>query len=395
MNAQPPPQRRSFRPIPALAAAVIMTGLACTPGIAGPAPPAADRDEYFRGRVVAIERTDVQEIAGNEHLMQLLRVRIRDRAGRERDIRAEHSVPLVLARDQALRQGEAVTVARTRGPSGPTYYIVDRYRLSSLLVIFGLFVLAVVWFSRTRGLTSVIGLGVSILVLARFVVPRILTGQNPLAVSLLGALAIASTSIYLAHGFSRRTSVALVGTLITLGIAAALAIAFVRVTGLTGLGSEEALTLQVGSLESLNLRGLLLGGIILGALGVLDDITTAQAAAVEEISRANPRLSVHDLYRRGLSVGQEHITALVNTLVLAYAGASLPLFLIFAIQIDQPLWVTLNSEFVAEEIVRSLVGSLALVFAVPITTWLAAQLLRAQDERGLPIEQGPHSNLHG
>lgn len=395
MHAQPARQRRSFRPIAALAAAVIMIGIACTPGSAGPAPSAADRDEYFRGRVVAIERTDVQEIAGNEHLMQLVRVRIRDRAGREHDLRAEHSVPLLLARDQALRQGEAVTVARARGPGGPTYYIVDRYRLSSLLVIFGLFVLAVVWFSRVRGLTSVIGLGVSILVLARFVVPRILTGQSPLAVSLLGALAIASTSIYLAHGFSRRTSVALVGTLITLGIAATLAMAFVRVTGLTGLGSEEALTLQVGSLESLNLRGLLLGGIILGALGVLDDITTAQAAAVEEISRANPRLSVHDLYRRGLSVGQEHITALVNTLVLAYAGASLPLFLIFAIQIDQPLWVTLNSEFVAEEIVRSLVGSLALVFAVPITTWLAAQLLRGQEDGGLLSEPGHHLHLHG
>ena len=125
-----------------------------------------------------------------------------------------------------------------------------------------------------------------------------------------------------------------------------------------------------------NLRGLLLGGIILGALGVLDDITTGQAAAVDELRRANPAFPVRELYRRGLSVGTEHITSLVNTLFLAYAGASLPLFILFTIYDEAPLWVTLNSEFIAEELVRTLVGSVALILAVPITTILASFFAR-------------------
>jgi uncharacterized membrane protein len=123
------------------------------------------------------------------------------------------------------------------------------------------------------------------------------------------------------------------------------------------------------------MRGLLLGGIILGALGVLDDITTAQAAAVDELHRANPSLDARELYRRGLSVGREHITALVNTLFLAYAGASLPLFILFTIYNEVPVWVALNSEFVAEEVVRTLVGSMALILAVPITTAAAATIV--------------------
>jgi uncharacterized membrane protein len=165
--------------------------------------------------------------------------------------------------------------------------------------------------------------------------------------------------------------------MVTLAFATGLADLIVGLAHLSGRGSDEALFLQTGYLETVNLRGLLLGGIVLGALGVLDDITTAQAAAVEEISRADPGLGVRDLYRRGLSVGREHITSLVNTLVLAYAGASLPLFILFTLNTNQPLWVTLNSEFVAEEIARTIIGSLALTLAVPITTALAARLLRS------------------
>ena len=129
--------------------------------------------------------------------------------------------------------------------------------------------------------------------------------------------------------------------------------------------------MQSGISNNINLRGLLLGGIIIGVLGILDDITTAQAAATEEIFKANRRLGFSELYSRAFSVGREHITSLVNTLVLAYAGASLPLFLLFTLHI-QPWWVTLNSETIAEEIVRTLVGSMTLTLAVPITTGLAA-----------------------
>ena len=131
--------------------------------------------------------------------------------------------------------------------------------------------------------------------------------------------------------------------------------------------------IQTGELSAVNLRGLLLGGIIIGALGVLDDITTAQTAAIDEISKANPRLGFRELYRSGTSIGREHIASLINTLALAYAGASLPILLLFSINEEMPMWTILNSEFMAEEIVRTLVGSSALLLAVPISTYLAAR----------------------
>ena len=160
--------------------------------------------------------------------------------------------------------------------------------------------------------------------------------------------------------------------MITLGIAAALSIISVSLAKLSGAAQEEASYLHLEALPTLDLRGLLLGGIIIGALGILDDVTTAQVAVVDELKKANPSLSHGELYRRGISVGQEHIASLINTLVLAYAGASFPLLLVFALDKTIPLWVSLNAEFIAEEVVRTLVGSIALVFAVPISTFLAA-----------------------
>jgi uncharacterized membrane protein len=356
-----------------------LIGLAAPGAATGgpPTPGAPDGEEYLRARVEDVERIETRQVAGTDHLHQRLRVRLLSGRERGRLATAGHSVPLAQGRAQMLRVGELVVV--TRGSEAERAYdVADRYRLPALGWMLVLFLGAVVATTRIRGATSVLGLAVSVLVLARFVVPQIVAGRPPVMVSLLGALAIGVVSIYLAHGFSRRTSVALAGTLVTLGLAAMLAAIAVRVAALTGGASEEAFYLQLGLLEGLNLRGLLLGGIILGALGVLDDVTTAQAATVEELSRANPALTARDLYRRGLSVGQEHITALVNTLVLAYAGASLPLFVLFAVDIPAPLWVTLNSELVAEEVVRAIVGSLTLVLAVPITTALASRLLRTR-----------------
>jgi uncharacterized membrane protein len=183
---------------------------------------------------------------------------------------------------------------------------------------------------------------------------------------------IAVISLYLAHGFSKRTSIAVASTVIAIVVSALLAILFVDLTKIAGLGSEEALYLQVANLGKINLKGLLLGGIIIGSLGVLDDITTAQTATVEEISAANNKLDFAELYRRGTSVGREHILSLINTLVLAYAGSSFPLFILIVRNTTEPLWVVLNSEPIVEEIVRTIVGSATLMFAVPISTVLAA-----------------------
>lgn len=271
-----------------------------------------------------------------------------------------------------LKPGDKIIVAEHVNQEGTAYFFADRYRLQSIFLILGFFLILATFFARKKGAMAIVGLVVSLFIIIKWIIPPILAGGNPLLISFFGALGIAVTSIYLAHGYSQRTTLALISTLITLVLATGMSLLFVSLASLTGMGSDEAFYLELGMNETINLKGLLLGGIIIGVLGVLDDVTTAQVATVDEIHSANPRLSFLELYRRGTAVGQEHIASLVNTLVLAYVGASLPLLLIFILNKEMPLWIALNNEIVAEEVIRTLVGSSSLIFAVPIATFLAA-----------------------
>ena len=191
-------------------------------------------------------------------------------------------------------------------------------------------------------------------------------------VSLIGAAAIATITIYLSHGFNWHSHLALVSMLSTLLAVAGLSFIAVRFGQFAGLGSEEAYFLQFSETARINLQGLFLGGILLGALGILDDICIAQISTVFQLKSVSPKLSFDELYHRGLVVGKDHVASLVNTLVLAYAGANLPLFILFTLNRSVPFWVTLNNEIIAEEVIRTLVGSIGLVLAVPIATILAA-----------------------
>ncbi len=274
---------------------------------------------------------------------------------------------------QKMRVGETVVLVKNKGfEGGDAYFISDRYHLPALFGIGLFFFAVVVAFGGLRGLSSFLGLISSIAILLVYVVPAILAGQDPLFVSFVGAGLIAVFSLYLGHGFNARTTIALIATLITLGIATLIAVASVHLTTLMGIASEESFYLNI-KVATLSLRGLLLAGIIIGMMGVLDDVTIGQSATVYELKQTNPSLGFRELYRRANAVGREHIASLVNTLVLAYAGASLPVFVYLVVQSQfTPWWIVLNQEVVAEEIVRTLVGSMALVLAVPITTSLAA-----------------------
>jgi uncharacterized membrane protein len=351
-------------------------------------------DEFYRAKVISIVSEEQVQNGSQVITTQVLHVRFTsgNLEGQEKEIANDGLFNI--NGGKPIQSGDKILVYKTAASGEEQYYLADVYRLPSLIWIVGLFFLLAVVLSRWKGVTSILGLVISILVIAKFVVPRIIDGSSPLLISLLGALMIALVSIYLAHGFNRKTSVALVSTLITLGLAAALSIIFVRMGKLFGLGSEEAFYIQqLGSMEDLNLQGLLLGGIILGALGVLDDITTAQTAAIYELRRANSQLPFRELYSRGLRIGREHINSLVNTLFLAYAGASLPLFLFFTAGGNtQPIWVTLNSEFIAEEVVRTIVGSMALMLAVPITTLLSAYYFT---HRHVPVDSDAPGVHHG
>ena len=276
--------------------------------------------------------------------------------------------------------GDNVTLTHTRNaPANLRYQIVDQQRGTELWVICAAFVLAIVAFGRWRGLAALAGLAITFTVLLRFVVPAILDGQPPLLVAVVGSAFIMLTVLYLTHGVSRSTTVAVLGTLASLALTGILAFAAVTATSLTGVADEA--TAYVGQVYSVDTRGLLLAGIIIGALGVLDDVTVTQVATVDELARANPGYRPWELYRGAIRVGRAHIASVVNTIVLAYAGASLPL-LVLILAGSESLGRTLSDQLIAQEIVRSVVGTLGLIAAVPITTGLAA--LAAGRARGGP-----------
>lgn len=278
-----------------------------------------------------------------------------------------------LNENQRLKVGARVLLTEQPREDGSLEYVVaDVYRLPALTwLLVGFFVL-VILVARGQGVRAMIGMAISLGLLSGFIVPEILQGANPILISLIGCSVIAVVTVYLSHGWSLHSHIALVSMMLTLVAVAALSTLAVKGVQLVGLGSEEAYYLQFGSTARVNLQGLLLGGILLGALGILDDIAVAQVSVIFQLKAVNEKLSFKELYERGLKVGKDHVASLVNTLVLAYAGANLPLFLLFTLNRDIPLWVTLNNEIIAEEIVRTLVGSMGLVLAVPVTTLLAA-----------------------
>ncbi|HSL57110.1 MAG TPA: YibE/F family protein [Acidimicrobiales bacterium] len=273
-----------------------------------------------------------------------------------------------------LARGDRIVVSYTAtAPPELAYQLADFQRTTPLLVLAALFGVSVVALGRWRGLRALIGVGVSLAVLGAFLLPALLDGRDPLLTALVGAAAIAFVSLFLAHGVNVRTAVALLGALVALGITGALGAVFITATRLTGLADEDATLLRLAG-GSVDAEGLLLAGIIIGAMGVLDDVTVTQVATTWELKRAAPGFGPLELYRRAVRVGRDHIASTVNTLVLAYAGASLPLLLLFT-QVERSVGDVITGEVVATEVVRTLVGSIGLIAAVPLTTALAALVL--------------------
>jgi uncharacterized membrane protein len=282
-------------------------------------------------------------------------------------------LPSGSSRAAGVEAGRRVLLGHQPDVEGFEYVFLDPDRRSPLLALAAVFALAVVALGGWRGGSALLGLLATLLVLFLFVVPAILDGSDPLLVSLVGSVAIAFAALYLSHGIGVQTTVALLGTLGGLLCAAILAVVFMNVAEITGLASEEALFLTALGTD-LDLRGLILGGIMIGALGAIDDVTVTQASAVWELRSADRTMSRRRLLRSGMRIGRDHVASTVNTLVLAYAGASMPLLILFVLS-DQPAGTVANGEIVATEIVRTLVGSLGLIASVPITTWLAVDIV--------------------
>ena len=272
-----------------------------------------------------------------------------------------------------IAEGDEVVLIQTTSPDGEVYAIVDHQRASELWILVAAFVLALVVFGRWRGVTALAGLAVTFALLLFFVVPAILAGEPPLLVALVGAAAITLTVLYLTHGFALSTTVAVIGTLVSLALTGLLSAAAVSVLHLTGITDD--ISTSLGTSHAVNMEGLLLAGIVIGSLGVLDDVTVTQATTVTELARANPAYTVGQLYGAGSRVGRSHIASVVNTIILAYAGSSLPL-LILIIANNDSLGGVVTDQIIAQEIVRSVVATLGLIAAVPVTTALAALTFR-------------------
>jgi uncharacterized membrane protein len=276
--------------------------------------------------------------------------------------------------------GDEVRLVRNVLPEGAVlggapvedYTFADFERRTPLVLLAVVFALLVAVTGRLRGVRALAGLVVSLAVVVGFVVPAILDGESPVGVALVGALAIMLVTLPLAHGLGAKTLAAALGTGASLLLTLVLADAFVGLAHLTGLSSDEAIYLRATA-GDVSIQGLLLAGMVIGALGVLDDTTVSQASTVLALRRANPALRFRELFRSALAVGHDHIAATVNTLVLAYAGASLPVLLVFSLG-GVSFSDAVNSEAVAEAIVATLVGSIGLIAAVPITTALASAL---------------------
>jgi uncharacterized membrane protein len=357
-----------------------------------PPPPGANPQRTERAEVTGIRRVDCPVQGGRE----CLRVTADLDTGPDEGESTSFSV-IDAARQVGLDVGDKVRLAPNALPPGASiggvrpdaYSLADFERRMPLLWLAVAFAGLVVISSRWKGVRALAGLALSLAIVVGFIVPSILNGRSPEGVALVGALAIMLVTIPLAHGLGPKAVAACLGTTLSLLLTLGLASLFTDLAHLTGLSSEEAIYLRATSAD-VSLQSLLLAGMVIGALGVLDDLTISQASTVLALRRANPGLAATGLFRSALAVGHDHIAATVNTLFLAYAGAALPVLLIFNLS-GTSFSNAVNNEAVAAEVVAMLVGSIGLIAAVPVTTAIAAVLATQTAASSLPA---PQAHVH-
>lgn len=338
--------------------------------------------ETLRARVTEIIEEGEIDLGGIVQRYQIARVELLEGEYRGIVMEMDYGRRQVLSNTIYLQPGDDVLVTIGSRPDGIlTVYFADFVRVNSILWLALIFAITILIISRWKGLRSLVSMALSLTIIIGYIIPRILAGEDPLWVSISGSVVLLAVTLYLTYGWNLKTHSAVLSMILVLLITGTLAGLFVLFTRLTGSGDENALFLLQMLNTRINLRGLLLGGMIIGALGVLDDLVTTQASAVFELHHANPSLGFRQLFRSAMRIGQDHVAATVNTLVLAYAGASLPMLLMFSLGRGD-YGTLINFEFIAEEIVRTLVGSLGLVAAVPLTTAMAILFALRADSLG-------------
>lgn len=328
------------------------------------------KQEFFKATVEQVVESGTKEIEKNKYYYQTLRVKLEN--GKFTVI--ENGKDFQITKDQLVSKGEKIVVTKNTSPSGKiSYSLYETYRLTNLIWVCIIFFLMILIISGIKGLGSIMGMIISLGIIALYIIPQILKGSDPLTTTLIGSVVILILSGYIAHGISKKTTIALTSTLISLFITfifSQLAINFLKIAG---VGTEDAVALQIGRTSFIDLKGLFLSGVIIGTLGALNDVTTTQSAAIFELKMANPKYKLLTLFEKGMSIGKEHAASLVNTLILAYAGSAFAVFIFLIVNpAHVPYWVILNNEIIADEITKAILGSTGLILSVPIVTLLAS-----------------------
>lgn len=327
-----------------------------------------------KAEVTAILEEGEITLGDTTQTYQLLRVRLLDGeyAGVPFDI--DYGKRQIHPEGVRFDVGDVILVSVSQGPNGVVNaYFADSVRTPALGWLALAFALAIIVTGKWKGFRSLLAMGFSLFVIIGYIIPHILNGEDPVRVSIIGSAILLTVTLYLTYGWTLKTHASTLSMILVLVLTGTLAWFAIQLARLTGTGDEEAMFLMQMSQVTINLRGLMLGGMIIGALGVLDDLVTTQSSAVFELHATDESLGFRELVSRAMRIGQDHVAATVNTLVLAYAGASLPTLLMFSLNRGNYLTL-LNFEFIAQEVVRTLVGSLGLIAAVPLTTVIAAAL---------------------
>lgn len=327
--------------------------------------------ETIRAEVVQIIEEGQIDMGGHSQKYQVARVNILEGEYAGIVMEIDYGKRQVRSDEYDLAVGDKVMVSISKTPDNViNAYYVDFVRTTPILWLTIIFAVAIILISRWKGLRALLSMAFSLYIIIGYIIPHILVGEDPLTVSIIGSAILLGVTLYLTYGWTLKTHAAVISMILVLLITGALSALFVVFTKLNGTGDENVMFLMQMMETPINLRGLLLGGMIIGALGVLDDLVTTQSSAVFELHHANPGFGFKELYNSAMRIGQDHVAATVNTLVLAYAGASLPMMLMFSLGRGDYGYLV-NFAFIAEEIVRTLVGSLGLIAAVPLSTAIA------------------------
>lgn len=355
------------------------TQFAVSPTGANSTVTSSDEQELAEYQPVAYEAVVTQILEagskqdeGQSYSFQKLELEIlnKDEKGKKVEVSTDYQLQ---TRARIYHVGQKVMINKNRDfASGQDFYnITDIIRINTLWLLFAIFIISVIAVARMWGLRSLLAMLFSFAIIFKFLLPQIMAGRDPVFISILSSLLVLPAIFLISHGFNAKSLLALGATFTGLLVSIFLAKLFVEMAGLTGFASEEASFLQVEKNGLINIQSLLLAGIVIGTFGILDDVAVSQVAVVEQIHELKPDASGAELYHKAMVVGQDHISSMINTLVLVYAGSSLSLLLLFY-DSSRSLVEIINQEIVAEEIIKTLVGSISLVLIAPISTLFAA-----------------------